>query len=92
MYFRKVDTELLSNPEAQLRKVLSFKDRLEKGRVCLYKSYEQPSQFEQDFKERLTGLVVELRDGKRQPPSEAIVRGMPTLPTDSIEIANKRQR
>ncbi|MDX6601116.1 MAG: hypothetical protein QOF13_318 [Solirubrobacterales bacterium] len=68
--FKGVDTRQLSDPGEQLKKVLSFRQRLEEERGLLYKTFDSTSEFESE----LRGLLVRwLRehgeDGTAEPPS-----------------------
>ncbi len=60
LYFREVHPDFLSDPGAQLQKVLDFKKQIEDGYLALYKDYRDPEHFASLLRQHVTDWVLKL--------------------------------
>ena len=97
VYFRSVPPNALAAPDKQLDKVLRFKRRIERERLCLYQRYDDPPQWRDMLIRHLiqwiSGSLDEERiDGAEQQPSNDPAVSLRELLQLQKEIAKKQAR
>ena len=60
LYFREVHPDFLSDPGAQLQKVLDFKKQIEDGHLALYKEYRNEEHFASLLRQHVTDWLLKL--------------------------------
>lgn len=89
--FKGVDPRQLSDPGEQLKKVLTFRQRLEEERGLLYKTFDSASEFERELRSLLFRWIREHEEGSEGsqpasvPPPNEPPSGGSTQPSDSTE-------
>ena len=71
VFFKAVDERKLSDPGEQLKKVLAFREKLEKEKTLFFHTYDEVSAFESKLRSHLARWVRDHEDdsaGKEKPP------------------------
>ena len=77
-FFRGVDPEKLAAPDTQLKKVLSFKRKLERSREHLYKDFDKVEEFQRWLRRYLARWLYEIEHGAPPAPSTGEPPASPT--------------
>lgn len=80
LYFRSVPEDMMADPGEQLKKIIKFRAKIEKQRICLFRSYNSPDQWKDLLVEHL-GQLLDKRKYGREFASEAEKRVI-TTPAD----------
>jgi tetratricopeptide (TPR) repeat protein len=62
--FRSIPEDMMADPGEQLKRVIRFRARIEKQRICLFKSYSTPDQFKDLLVEHLGRWLDKKRYGR----------------------------
>src|SRR6266568_927686 len=87
VFFKAVDERKLSDPGEQLKKVLAFREKLEKEKALLFHTYDEVSAFESRLRSHLARWVRDHEDDiarKETPPD--------STPTDAQEATGITER
>lgn len=92
VFFKAVDERKLSDPGEQLKKVLAFKEQLEKEKTLLFYTYDEVSTFESRLRAHLAQWVRDHEDGdtdKKSPPDSsttAVEAKSDSTPSISVNV------
>ena len=98
LFFKEVDKELLRDPGEELKKVLTFKERIIAEKEILFDTFEGRTEFEGKIRAVVTAYVQKLRDAETQkisdeaqvtPPEQGTASEPGNRPTQTTAIAAK---
>ncbi|NMC75995.1 MAG: TIR domain-containing protein, partial [Candidatus Methanofastidiosa archaeon] len=86
LYFRAIPDDMLADPGEQLKKVIDFRNRIEKERKFLFYAYESLDKWEQLFREHLCRWIDTIKIVQDKLDREdTIPLG---IPSDDIQVKN----
>lgn len=86
MFFKKIDTEYLSDPGDDLKKVIEFKSRLVSEKKILYKEFQNPNDFQRQIREKITQYLIKLKESETKNQENESTKSK--LPTESSKTQN----
>ena len=90
LIFKALEPKRMEDPGDELKKVLAFKTKLEKDKICLYETFDNEKNFKNIVEKNLSkwlNNILKEGDGKQEIATSPLIKEFPD--NTSIEIDNK---